>query len=396
MKKLIVITTLMLLFSACSAQGEKDPSSQSVDETEKATQETETSSEPEPEPEPETVEITADVSSLKDNAMVISYEGKELELDLSECKYNSSIYGWECPDITERIINNPFGIKTKATLKCDPDLTKAYFCDVLTPNGSGMGLDTIECAPKEEKIIEQYCEIGKGSCSVYDFTTYQITENGVYQTEGKIDLSGCDIFSAAAFKEKDKLSAVAFKFADKDCYIAGGSYSTESDRKEKNDSKGNLVFVEYEYSAAYVEDPAYYGQVTGFDKDSGKTEIKLNNGETRTAVPSLTLGCHSFSEGDKVRVRFSGENGDFCVVEKTDGVSFDEINILGNKVYDLSGSSDMDQTIATDKFIDDSTSEETEETSGYTKAFAEHEDVDYVEYEGQDICYHVSAVRLGR
>lgn len=401
MKKLIVFAAAMLALSGCSAQ---DNAASGTENTTVTTTAANSADEDISSEERETVEITADVLSLEENSISVSYEGNEYTIDLSECEYNSN--GLDDPSITSRIINNPFGIKTKVKLSCDPELAKAYYCDAITPNGSVQIPDTGR--PETEQLIESYALIGKGSCSVYDFTYFEKTEKGEYQTDSRIDISGSDIFLSPKFTEGSSFSATWFKFEDENCFTSiDRSYLLEKGKREETDENGKILHILRSYTASPTKENVYFGKVIETDENSGKVTVELNGGSACTVTPSVTIGCYSFSAGDTVRVRFTDQadyldspketDFDFAVIEKADSITAEVLNFNNGNVYGTDGEKDL--TIVPERIVDMDTSEEITDTIGYKKVYVPFENLRIVnmgQYDVRKFTYYVTEVQVGR
>lgn len=411
MKKLIIIAA-MLALSGCSSQDNSSSAAeQTTTTTESTTTTTATSEEPpkedssqEPTDDRETVDFTADVLSLEENTITVSHEGKEYKLDLSECEYNSTIRGTDYPDITDRIINNPFGIKTKAELRCDLLLTKAYYCDAVTPNGSAAAASPDTGIPDNDReLVESYTVIGKGSCSVYDFTYFEKTDRGEYQADGRIDLSGSDIFLAPKFSEGSSINAMCFKFEEGNCFLALDPYTIETDKEEIKDEDGNVTDILHTYSAPLTDEYIYFGKVTE-TADNGKVSIELNGGSTCTLAPSVIIGCRSFSVGDTVMARFTEQpdyleapkqtDFDFAVIEKVSDFSKEDISISGGKVFVTDGYKKLQ--IIPETLVDADTLDTVTSTAGYTKASVPFEDMRAAYVEDSEFIYRVKTVLLSK
>ena len=412
MKIIMVLTVIILLLTACS---EKEPNQSTGENTTTSTMKMEktvdkdiSSDDYSASEEHETIEITADVLSFVENSISVSYEEKEYTLNLSECKFNSTLQGQEYPDITNRIINNPFGIKTKAIIKCDTAFTKAYYCDAITPNGSVKGPSPETARPKNERLIDSYSILGDGSYSVYDFTYYEVTEKDKYMSDGKIDLSGGNIFNVPKLEKGSSFSVMCFKFTEKNCFIGLYEPGLETEIEKTKNENGKTVSVSRSYSGTESNGYIYYGRVAEIDTENEKVKIELNGGASCSLTPSVTIGCHSFSVGDTVRARFTEqkdflrspeqESFDFAVIEKTGDIPSEQIRISSEKIYIpiIVLGDEKVMTIIPKEMIDHDTMEPVTETAGYTEIFVPFDSIQYICGNSLAPEYYVTTVRLRR
>ena len=409
MKKMFIISAALLL-TACS--GQEDASSAAgttttVSAIKTTVSDSVSSVSDSSEEERETVSLTADVLSYDGSSITVSYEGKEYALDLSECEYSSVLNSDTFPDITGRIINNPFGIKTSVILKCDPAFTKAYWCDAVSPNGSISAPVPKTGKPENELPIDSWSLFGKGCYSVYDFEYFEVTEKGEYHGSGRIDLSASELFSAPKFGEGDCFNVQCFKFKDEDCFIGLMTYSLFEEKEEKKDEKGNVISVSRSYFGDPGEMPVFFGQVTDVDEKSCKVTVKLGSGAVCTLTPSVTVGCHSLAVGDKVAARFTDQinhpddpkqtDFDFAVIEKTDGLTAELVNIVGDNIYATDGKRKI--TVVSDTVLDAETLKPITDKNQYSKVIIEHGDISYaISPKGSEITYvyYASSVKLER
>ena len=407
MKKLCVFAAVLML-TGCSAQ---EDSSSVTEQTTAVSTTTTTSASTEvsssAEEERETVTLTADVLSYDGSSIKVSYEGAEYDLDLSECEYSSAIDSVTFPNINGRIINNPFGIKTSVILKCDPAFTKAYWCDAVSPNGSISAPVPKTGKPENELPTDSWSVFGKGCYSVYDFEYFEVTEKGKYQGKGRIDLSACDLFAAPEFKEGDGFNVMCFKFKDEDCFIGLMTYSLFESKEETKDKDGNVISVSRTYFGNTGEMPVFFGTVTEVDEKNCKVTVKLGSGAVCTLTPSVTIGCYSLEAGDKVAARFTDQinypddpkqtDFDFAVIEKTDGLTAELVNIVGDNIYAADG--DRKITVISDNILDAETLKPITDKNLYSKIVIEHGDISYaISPKGSEITYvyYASSVKLER
>ena len=399
MKKLYIITAALML-SACA------PQESSLSESQQTSVFTTTSAVSAAE-EAETVTLTADVLSYDGSSITVSSEGKEYALDLSECEYSSVLNSDTFPNITGRIINNPFGIKTSVILKCDPAFTKAYWCDAVTPNGGVSAPIPKTEKPQDELPIDSWSLFGMGSYSVYDFTYHEVTAKGEYQGSGKIDLSASNLFAAPEFKEGDGFNVMCFKFKDEDCFIGLMTYSLFEGKEETKDKDGNVISVSRSYFGDTGEMPVFFGTVTDVNIENCKVSVELNGGAVCTLTPSVTIGCYSLEAGDKVAARFTDQinysddpkqtDFDFAVIEKTDGLSAELVSIVGGEIYAADG--DRKITVISDNILDAETLKPIADKNLYSKIVIEHGDISYAispKVSEVTYVYYASSVKLER
>ena len=84
----------------------------------------------------ETVRITADVKSYKDGILTFEYDNREYSLPFSADSFDNSNYHLTDIGISEKIINNTFGIPVKADIEISKDMTEIAGCDVEIVNGA--------------------------------------------------------------------------------------------------------------------------------------------------------------------------------------------------------------------------------------------------------------------
>ena len=399
MKKLYIILAALMLSACASQEGASSEQKQTSDHT--------TISAVSAAEEAETVTLTADVLSYDGSSITVSSEGKEYALDLSECEYSSVLNSDTFPDITGRIINNPFGIKTSVILKCDPAFTKAYWCDAVSPNGSISAPVPKTGKPENELPTDSWSVFGKGCYSVYDFEYFEMTKKGEYHGSGRIDLSACGLFSAPEFSEGDCFNVQCFKFKDEDCFLGLMTYSLFESKEETKDKDGNVISVSRTYFGDPGEMPVFFGTVTDVDTENCKVTVKLGSGAVCTLTPSVTVGCHSLSVGDKVAARFTDQinypddpkqtDFDFAVIEKTDGLSAELVSIVGGEIYAADG--DRKITVISDNILDAETLKPVADKNLYSKIGIEHGDISYaISPKGSEITYvyYASSVKLER
>ena len=399
MKKLYIILAALLLSACASQEGASSKQKQTSDHT--------TTSAVSAAEEAETVTLTADVLSYDGSSITVSSEGKEYALDLSECEYSSVLNSDTFPDITGRIINNPFGIKTSVILKCDPAFTKAYWCDAVSLSGGISAPIPKTDKPENELPTDCWSLFGMGSYSVYDFTYHEVTAKGEYQGSGKIDLSASNLFAAPEFKEGDGFNVMCFKFKDEDCFIGLMTYSLFESKEKTKDEDGNVISVSRSYFGDTGEMPVFFGTVTDVNIENCKVSVELNGGAVCTLTPSVTIGCYSLEAGDKVAARFTNQYNypddpkqtdfDFAVIEKTDGLTAELINIVDNKIYAKDGRRKV--TVICDTVLDAETLKPVTEKHLYSKVIVEHGDISYaVSPKGSEVTYvyYASSVKLER
>lgn len=301
MKKIFAMVVLFsFVLTSCSSKGNKPINTSSEAQTESNNE--------------KTIDISAEVISYKDDILKVSYENDEYSFKLTPEQFiEGNPYG--VTSFSEKIINNNFGIKVKASISCDEGMTEIKSCDVVSPNGEFCAKNSLLDAPKDDEYKMK--SIGEGF--------YEISNRKDKYT---VDLNSIGDEYFTDYPTDKEVVFSGFLFSD------GVSFTADSVSvflKIDDDGKDFGSINNYDYIS-------YYGTVQ--DMSGDKVKLLLNDDKTVCNITSTFVVGGEVKVGEKIKGKFSK---DAKLYNSGQEVSFDfSVIYTGDKVFD-SGNENFDE-----------------------------------------------------